>query len=57
MIAIAASDSVPYARVINEMCDTIRQLGPFTPPKQITPSRKIADDEEVAIEAAVGSTA
>jgi F420-non-reducing hydrogenase iron-sulfur subunit len=26
---IAASDSVPYARVINEMCDTIRKLGPY----------------------------
>jgi F420-non-reducing hydrogenase iron-sulfur subunit len=28
---IAASDSVPYARVINEMCDTIRKLGPYVP--------------------------
>jgi F420-non-reducing hydrogenase iron-sulfur subunit len=27
---IAASDSTLYARVINEMCDTIRRLGPFT---------------------------
>jgi F420-non-reducing hydrogenase iron-sulfur subunit len=26
---IAASDSVPYAHIINEMCDTIRKLGPF----------------------------
>jgi len=27
---IAASDSALYARVVNEMCDTIRRLGPFT---------------------------
>lgn len=26
---IAASDSVLYAKVMNEMCDTIRRLGPF----------------------------
>jgi len=28
---VAASDSVPYARLINEMCDTIRKLGPYVP--------------------------
>jgi F420-non-reducing hydrogenase iron-sulfur subunit len=32
---IAASDSVPYARFMNEMCEAIRKLGPYTPPKQI----------------------
>ena len=29
---IAASDSVPYARIMNEMCDTIRRLGPYRAP-------------------------
>lgn len=30
---IAASDSVPYARIMNEMCDTIRVLGPYETPR------------------------
>lgn len=28
---IAASDSAPYARIINEMSEQVRQLGPFRP--------------------------
>jgi F420-non-reducing hydrogenase iron-sulfur subunit len=43
---IAASDSVPYARVINEMCDTIRQLGPYKPQAQITPQNSGENDDE-----------
>ena len=31
---IAASDSVPYARIMNEMCDTIRELGPYETPRK-----------------------
>ena len=31
---IAASDSVPYARIMNEMCDTIRKLGPYRKPRK-----------------------
>jgi F420-non-reducing hydrogenase iron-sulfur subunit len=31
---IAASDSAPYARIMNEMCDTIRQLGPYKRPRR-----------------------
>jgi F420-non-reducing hydrogenase iron-sulfur subunit len=31
---IAASDSVPYARIMNEMCDKIRTLGPYRRPRQ-----------------------
>jgi F420-non-reducing hydrogenase iron-sulfur subunit len=35
---IAASDSAPYARIMNEFCDTIRKLGPYRPlRKQATP--------------------
>jgi F420-non-reducing hydrogenase iron-sulfur subunit len=31
---IAASDSVPYARIMNELCDTIREIGPFKGPRK-----------------------
>jgi F420-non-reducing hydrogenase iron-sulfur subunit len=31
---IAASDSVPYARIINELCDNIRKLGPYRKPRK-----------------------
>ena len=30
---IAASDSVPYARIMNEMCDKIRTIGPYRRPR------------------------
>jgi F420-non-reducing hydrogenase iron-sulfur subunit len=43
---IAASDSVPYARVINEMCDTIRQLGPYAPQSLMTPQNSGENDDE-----------
>lgn len=31
---IAASDSVPYARIMNELCDSIRKLGPYMGPDE-----------------------
>jgi hypothetical protein len=43
---IAASDSVPYARIMNEMCDTIRKLGPYGKPRgaaMTTPEPVIAE--------------
>jgi F420-non-reducing hydrogenase iron-sulfur subunit len=53
---IAASDSVPYARIMNEMCESIRQLGPYRPPKQMTEPTGVADEGEVSIKEAVSST-
>jgi F420-non-reducing hydrogenase iron-sulfur subunit len=31
---IAASDSAPYARIMNQLCDTIRELGPYRRPRK-----------------------
>jgi F420-non-reducing hydrogenase iron-sulfur subunit len=49
---IAASDSVPYARIMNELCDTIRQLGPYRTPRQATvrPSGAIIAESRLEIE-------
>ncbi len=32
---IAASDSAPYARIINAMCDDIRSLGPYAAQREV----------------------
>jgi len=32
---IAASDSAPYARIINAMCDDIRRLGPYAAQREV----------------------
>jgi F420-non-reducing hydrogenase iron-sulfur subunit len=53
---IAASDSVPYAKFINEMCDTIRQLGPYAPQRQMT-SQNSGDSDGKALDLRVGRTA
>lgn len=49
---IAASDSVPYARIMNEMCDTIRKLGPYRPPRRagMGPSGSIMPESRVVVE-------
>jgi F420-non-reducing hydrogenase iron-sulfur subunit len=50
---IAASDSVPYARIMNEMCDTIRSLGPYQKPRKAV----VAASETEAVEEAQWQTA
>jgi F420-non-reducing hydrogenase iron-sulfur subunit len=53
---IAASDSVPYARIMNEMCEAIRRLGPYTAPKKKAEPVGAGDDDEVPMQEAVGSS-
>jgi F420-non-reducing hydrogenase iron-sulfur subunit len=49
---IAASDSVPYARIMNEFCDTIRRLGPYRTPRKaaVRPSGSILPESRLEIE-------
>lgn len=49
---IAASDSVPYARIMNELCDTIRKLGPYQPPRK--PAAPLPGAAELAGETEAG---
>jgi F420-non-reducing hydrogenase iron-sulfur subunit len=54
---IAASDSVPYARIMNEMCESIRRLGPYTPPQKKAEPMGAGDAGDVPMQEAVGSSA
>jgi len=47
---IAASDSVPYARIMNEMCDTIRKLGPYGKPRKPTIAAPVPAAAEIQTE-------
>jgi len=49
---IAASDSVPSARIMNEFCDTIRRLGPYQTPRNaaVRPSGSILPENRLEIE-------
>jgi len=49
---IAASDSVPYARIMNELCDTIRKLGPYQRPRK--PAALLPGAAELAGETETG---
>jgi F420-non-reducing hydrogenase iron-sulfur subunit len=53
---IAASDSVPYARIMNEMCDTIRKLGPYQRPKkgEVHDGARAGDHEAVLVQGETG---
>jgi F420-non-reducing hydrogenase iron-sulfur subunit len=53
---IAASDSVPYARIMNEMCDNIRKLGPYQRPKKgkMQDSGGAGNQEEILVQAETG---
>ena len=53
---IAASDSVPYARIMNEMCDNIRKLGPYQRPKKgnMQDSGRAGNQEEILVQAETG---
>ena len=53
---IAASDSVPYALIMNEMCDNIRKLGPYQRPKKgkMQDSGGAGNQEEILVQAETG---